>query len=74
MTHDPLCSREGDPFRTGWCNVCILIKAVREDERARIKQAVESLGLTGGWTTPDGVIHEVDRAAVLSIIDGDADA
>lgn len=42
-------------------------------ERARIKAAVEAMPRTGGWTTPDGVIHEVDVARVLAIIEGSPD-
>jgi len=30
--------------------------------------AVAELPLTGGWTTPDGVIEEVDKAKAVAVI------
>lgn len=33
------------------------------------REAVTGLPLTGGWTTPDGVIEEIDKAKAVAAID-----
>ena len=33
------------------------------------RKAVSAVPLTGGWTTPDGVIEEIDKAKTIAAID-----
>lgn len=33
------------------------------------REAVAAMPLTGGWTTPDGVIEEIDKAKTVAAID-----
>lgn len=33
------------------------------------REAVAAMPLTGGWTTPDGVIEEIDKAKTIAAID-----
>lgn len=70
MIHDPLCSNEGDPFRTGWCNVCTLIRAVREDERARYSQP--SMYDEGRWAERARIKAGVEALAPLQVVVPDA--
>lgn len=80
--HDPLCLMYQPHWRTDYnwnhsdnqfCMLCPIIEAVREDERtAALRDAVEAvkaLPNTGGWTTPDGVVYEIDRAKAVAAIE-----
>ena len=45
------------------------IRIVRLAALAQARAAIEALPLTGGWTTPAGVIQEIDKAKALAAID-----